>query len=103
MRYVTWKLHTCTTLQKGSMGARTTIRYVCKIGMRCRLCLASRLQEKLLELVRAEVVGQQEQEEAALRKAIDQYSDLHSSVIRKEFVRSTLDDSMLIMLMFTLE
>jgi hypothetical protein len=71
--------------------------------MRCRLCLASRLQEKLLELVRAEVVGQQEQEEAALRKAIDQYSDLHSSVIRKEFVRSTLDDSMLIMLMFTLE
>lgn len=33
------------------------------------------------------MVGRQSQEEVALRKAIDQFSDLHSSVIRKEFVR----------------
>eukprot|EP00045_Choanoeca_perplexa_P009488 m.91824 g.91824 ORF g.91824 m.91824 type:complete len:1151 (+) comp14919_c0_seq2:95-3547(+) len=41
-------------------------------------------QTKLLALVKADVAGQQEQEESSLRKAIDQYSDLHSSVIRKE-------------------
>eukprot|EP00730_Choanoeca_flexa_P016287 TRINITY_DN7664_c1_g1_i1.p1 TRINITY_DN7664_c1_g1~~TRINITY_DN7664_c1_g1_i1.p1 ORF type:complete len:1148 (+),score=314.48 TRINITY_DN7664_c1_g1_i1:83-3526(+) len=42
-------------------------------------------QRKLLDLIQAVVLKQQEQEQTALRKAIDQFSDTHSAVIRKEF------------------
>ena len=72
------------------MAARTTTRLAgcCRREMTVLIRL---LQTKLLALVKVDVVGQQEQEEASLRKAIDQYSDIHSSIIRKEFVRLLAD------------